>query len=545
MLPTAAATEPGALTAAPADDTIHVGPDLNGGRPLPLADKTLPLEPFSSRSEVGDRKMWFAVDDARGEIYVKPFKLRDKGPHVEIWVTPDLSFPAGDCRNDERVEVTDAQVRYLIDQFDNNIYPKESRAFSRPPDRNGSNAQASNYIDVGPRYYRGPGEKIVVLVDNVRDENYYDTNNAGNNPYIIGFFYSEFNELTDRNVMTIDGYDWIHRTRSDPPHEPDPGDLCRSMPARPHLIEETFAHEYQHLLEYYEDPSETIWLNEGLSDWAQTLTGYADPRRTVQDRGFDRHIECFLGFCNQLTDYNPNPTDMGPENSLTVWRDQGDAEILADYGAAYTFMELVSTRYGRSFMKSLHRNNYDGFRSVRRILRRKAIPAKPNELVADWAAAMALDAVLDGGATLTGGNAAELTVRTLTGRINWDTTHAYSGPGAPPNGSDYVRLRDRNGGYLNASQIESITFAAPPPPPKTTFTVQLIAYDDAGTSAWIGELPLDENLNGSLSGAALDAVIGTNAETVAAIVTFHDPTEDETAYARYTLEVGRVTQPGG
>ena len=539
MLPTTAtATEPLDLVAA---DTLHTGTDYNDGRPLPITGRSLPIETFSSRSEVGDSKYWFALDDARGEIYSKRFTLRGKGEHVEVWVTPDLSFPAGDCRNDARVKVTDAQVRYLINQFDNNVYPKESRAFSRPPERDGSNAQAPSVVDVGPRYYRGPGQKIVVLVDNVRDENYYDTNNASNRPYIIGFFYSYFSELTDRNVMTIDGFDWIHRTRANPPHEPDPGDLCRSMPARPYLIEQTLAHEYQHLLEYYEDPNEKTWLNEGLSDWAQTLTGYANPRLTVEQRGFDRHIECFLGWCNQLTDFNPNPTDMGPENSLTEWEDQGPDEILADYGAPYTFMEMLSTRYGRRFMKSLHRNDRNGFRSLRRILNARSIPTTPNGLVTDWAAAMALDAQLDRGAVLTGGNAAELRVRTLRGRINWDTPHAYSSPGAPPNGSDYVRLRDEKGAYLSAAQIESISFAPAALPVNTSFTVQLIAYDDAGTAAWIGELPA----NGTLSGSELDAVIGTTAETVAAVVTFHDPTESQSSYGRYTLEVNGVLQPGG
>ena len=42
--------------------------------------------------------------------------------------------------------------------------------------------------------------------------------------------------------------------------------------------EGTFAHEYQHLLEYYEDLGEVNWVNEGISDWAQTLMGYVDPR---------------------------------------------------------------------------------------------------------------------------------------------------------------------------------------------------------------------------------------------------------------------------
>jgi hypothetical protein len=65
--------------------------------------------------------------------------------------------------------------------------------------------------------------------------------------------------------------------------------------------------------------------------------------------------------------------------------------------------------------------------------------------------------VLDDGATLTGGEAARYQTRSLDATINWDTEHAYSTPGAPPNGSDYVRLRDE-GGYLAADEIDSITF---------------------------------------------------------------------------------------
>ena len=61
------------------------------------------------------------------------------GTHVEVWVQNNLNFPDGDCRNDGvRNVVTDAQVDYLVDEFDTNIYPKESAAFSVPPDRDGT-----------------------------------------------------------------------------------------------------------------------------------------------------------------------------------------------------------------------------------------------------------------------------------------------------------------------------------------------------------------------------------------------------------------------
>jgi len=123
--------------------------------------------------------------------------------------------------------------------------------------------------------------------------------------------------------MTIDAFDWIHRTGANPPDDPVPGDFCKSAPARPFLYEGTFAHEYQHLLHSYTDPDEVNWINEGLSDRAQTLTGYVDPSKEITERGFDSHIQTFLGWSVVQTPFNPNPRQGGPENSLTWWEDQG------------------------------------------------------------------------------------------------------------------------------------------------------------------------------------------------------------------------------
>ena len=175
-------------------------------------------------------------------------------------------------------------------------------------------------------YYTGDGGKIVTMISNVRDTNYYDTNNENKFTYIAGFFSSQINGYFDRNVMTIDAFDWTHRTGANPPDEPS-ADPCTSAPARPHLYEGVFAHEYQHLLESYEDPDEFNWVNEGLSDWAQTLVGYVIRATPITDRGFDSHIQCFLGWLSVATPVNPIPrAECGPENSLTRWLDQGDAE---------------------------------------------------------------------------------------------------------------------------------------------------------------------------------------------------------------------------
>jgi hypothetical protein len=77
------------------------------------------------------------------------------------------------------------------------------------------------------------------------------------------------------------------------------------------------------------------------------------------------------------------------------------------------------------------------------------------------------------------------------------------------------------------------------------FTVQLVAYDDAHGQAWWFEMPLDESFDGSLSGAELDEAIGESAETVAAIVTYDEPTETVGQYAPYALNVNGTRQPGG
>jgi len=75
--------------------------------------------------------------------------------------------------------------------------------------------------------------------------------------------------------------------------------------------------------------------------------------------------------------------------------------------------------------------------------------------------------------------------------------------------------------------------------------VRLVAIDESGNEVSIGSIPLDANFDGSLTGADLDAIIGTTADTVAAIVTFEDSTETVLQTAPYTLTVDGVVQPGG
>jgi hypothetical protein len=746
------------LVSASAEENNAVGSDireisdLGDGKLLPVrvdsAEISAAKRSFDSNAaaySVGDRRRWLASDDFG--LYLKNYKLRGVGKHIEVWVVNGKSalcdgdpettddcprgdeeetvsgthFPEGDCRND-RVAITNAQVNYLIDEFDGNIYPKESRRFSVPPKKNGKNALLTQIAGLPKNYYKGEGDNIVVLIDNVRDENFFDLNNTQQHPYTAGFFSSTFNEYLNRNVMTIDAFDWEHRTGANPPNEPAPGDGCLNASARPFLYEGVFAHEYQHLLEGYEDPDEGNFTNEGLSDYAGRITGYFHPRTPITEIGYESHIQCYLGNTGTQTPANPLPSAGGPSNSLNLWGDQGDDDILCDYGAAAAFMEWLHDRYGKDFMTRLHEINKNGFKGLDADLAEAGASDDSIDSIHKWLASMALDGVLEDGATLTGGDATTYQVSALDAFINWDEpkTHLNNpeGPqvneGAPPNGADFVRLRAANGDYLTADDLRTLEFEGvktlPPLPltwvvdqnppaqtgdaalystkgdnldsaavhevavptsdarltfenlysmeegydygyvqisddngetwktlknnhtvdeggfngnsgceigeqatcePKwveesfnlqayagktvlvsfryvtdggvvedgwwiddvkvgattltdgtsltgwesptqanpvdvTGYTLQLVAYTDDHTKAWLAQVPIDPaTMTASLDRAALNAALGTEAQTVAALVTYDEPTEQVNQYAPYTLTVNNKEQAGG
>jgi Immune inhibitor A peptidase M6 len=440
---------------------------------------------------VGTVRQWLALDDFNQEYYYKDYTLRAVGDKIEVWVANDTSFPAGDCRNAiaGTTDVTDAQVEDLVHEFDTNMFPKETATFSTPPDRDGSNAVLDGD-------FSGDGDKTVTLVDNVRDDNYYEFPAAPT--YIAGFFSSQINELLDRNVMTIDAYDWLHRTGANPPNNPT-DDLCTSRPARPRLYEGTFAHEWQHLLEYYQDPDEENWINEGLSDFAQTLVGYVDASATVYDRGADSHIYCFQGYGPVETPYNTNPRACGgPENSLTLWGESPDPNaILADYGNAYSMMLFLYDRYGPDFMSALHRDGErQGLDSLDYELDQIGVHDMW-QVIHDFQSMNLLDkAVGDNrfGFTL-GVPKSRVTTPSLRASVNLANPATNSTPGAAPNGADYVALQKADGTVLRGRDLRSLNFqgAKTLPPLPLAWTVKNDDPDRAGNPVlWSGNA---SNLN--------------------------------------------------
>jgi hypothetical protein len=496
---------PGAAAApvapnAPALSDIREGvktPDLLDGQPLPVPDRVGRRggsEPKTSQRDpregpqrgadqpvvtppVGTVRQW--VGSNLNTYYRKDYTLRGVGRYVEVWVANDLAFPAGDCRNSVpgSTTVTDEQIVGMIDEFDTTMYPRETAAFSTPPDRDGTEALLKADPNGNGGNYTGGGEKTVTLVDNIRDENYYTFPEAAT--YVAGFFSASLAEAFDRNIMTIDVFDWLHRTTANPPDEPT-GDLCTSRPSRPRLYEGVFAHEWQHLLHHYTDPHEATWLNEGLSEFAVALDGYANSAATVFDPAPDKHVICFQGYGPVKTPYNPNPMDCGgPQNSLTLWGEVVSGnEILADYGNAFSFVLFLYDRYGVDFVSKLHKDGTrQGLASLESQLASIGV-ADPYSVIHDYQSMTLVDNMVgssrDG--VMRGVSRHRVTTKSLRSAVNLDNPEAYQLPGAAPNGADYVPLR-KAGKDIAGRDLRTVAFSGSKALPALPLTWSVISDD--------------------------------------------------------------------
>ncbi|RUS48021.1 immune inhibitor A domain-containing protein [Cohnella sp. AR92] len=329
------------LRADSLDSVIEEGRlDLSGLKASASA-RSLRSAASLSQADVGTVKPWLTNNDVTGQYALTNFTLRAVGQNGEVWVANNLSFPSGDPRNSS-VQITDEQVKYLLNEFETRIYPKEIEYFAPPAERKGEEGYNGLYKDDSGR--------VVILIDNIKDASFYDSSYPS---YIAGYFSPTISDFADRNVMTIDAYDWLNRT----------GPSSK----KPYLYEGVFAHEFQHLLHRDSDPAEENFINEGLSDFAQYMVGYG--------HSID-HVNYFLSHLR---------------NSLTLWGDQSDLQILADYGNAYLFELYLYDHYGESFIQSLFHNPATGIAGVEDTLAQAGIQKTFAQLYADYMTAIVLD----------------------------------------------------------------------------------------------------------------------------------------------------------
>jgi len=93
-------------------------------------------------------------------------------------------------------------------------------------------------------------------------------------------------------------------------------------------------------------------------------------------------------------------------------------------------------------------------------------------------------------------------------------------------------------GWKSETQIAPINVAG--------WTIQLVGYrSDGRTPAVLASVPIGGDFTASLDKGKLQRLIGDQADVVAALVTYDEPTEANEKYARYELRVNGALQPGG
>ena len=232
--PVAAQAAPNGTTAGKSD-VRHVGGDYNNGKSLPFSKegRRRGSGVKSDQFQVGTVRQWPALDDDYGVVYSKQYVLmrrrvttsRSGWPRTSP--SPRRRLPQHRRRRGGRSSSRTSRSRASSTSSTPNIYPLESEVFSDAADARRPNTPLTQayaqFYGLPARNFEGDGDRIVTLVDNVRDSNYYGPTAADGKTYIAGFFYSLFNNYTNRNVMTLDSWDWIHRTGA----ECQPDDTAR------------------------------------------------------------------------------------------------------------------------------------------------------------------------------------------------------------------------------------------------------------------------------------------------------------------------------
>ena len=123
------------------------------------------------------------------------------------------------------------------------------------------------------------------------------------------------------------------------------------------------AHEFQHMIHWYNDRNEDTWLNEGFSELASYLNGYGSGG-----------VE--IAFA------------MWPDTQLNSWPDE-TGEAAPNYGAAYLFTSYFLDRFGEEATRALVAHPANGIASVDAVLLEWGCSF--DELFADWVVANYLD----------------------------------------------------------------------------------------------------------------------------------------------------------
>jgi hypothetical protein len=335
--------------ASPKDDLIRIDA-ADTGKNLSINDgiETAPPPTHHSYYSIGAVATWPRYNFAMVGYGLSTYTLRGISPHAEIWVQNNMAWPAGDTR--PYPTITPAEIAYFLNEFETIIYPTDVAYFGAPAYRDGI-FQVPGWG--GPWLIDDSGMgRTMIKIENIRDTNYYTPSYPY---YIAGYFSSTIGIVTDRNVVSIDTWRWERRlgpygTVWVPPDFVD----------RPYVYDSTLTHEFQHLIHADWNPGDPSFMNEGCSMYAEYLCGYGiDPT----------YINSYMAT---------------PDNSLTEWGDQGDINILADYGESALWSMYLGDHYGASFLSYFVQTGIPGIDGINNALNHFAYVESFFDVFTEW-----------------------------------------------------------------------------------------------------------------------------------------------------------------
>jgi immune inhibitor A len=261
--------------------------------------------------ELGDQETFYASnDDDNGNFRVNA-TLRYKSAHLYFWIENGTDYNA-------------ENLNAMGDEFEKTIYPTDRKYF---------------------------GSEWTPGIDN--DVHLYVLYAKNLGKYVAGYFSS-----ADELPPEMDPFSNTHEMFYMQTGEPLGTDYSYGV----------MAHEFQHMIQWFQDKNEEEWVNEGLSDLAIYLNGY-------DVGGFDFYYA------------------LNPDIPMTNWpADMADTDPY--YGSAYLFMQYFYERFGENAIHSLVTETDNGMDGIDRVLqnmnsvdsiRGRVITA--DDVFADWTVA--------------------------------------------------------------------------------------------------------------------------------------------------------------
>jgi hypothetical protein len=154
-----------------------------------------------------------------------------------------------------------------------------------------------------------------------------------------------------------------------------------------------------------------------------------------------------------------------------------------------------------------------------------------------WAAAVAIDKSLDRADLRSPYLESLLQIPSMDSEIRWATPEAYSTPGAPPNGSDYVQFRDAAGQPLSARQLTSIQFkgATEFAPLATEWTIDANPPLQPGNAAYFGGRR--DNMDNAM---AHEVAVPTGSPTLAFDILWSTEVAFDTVFVQASTDGGKT-----